>query len=125
MYVNREYGFRFFLPSDWAGYSIRTQILGAYRGNRPEFKFPVITIRDPRWTADTPRQDIPVMVFTRPQWKLVSDGKVTVNSAPVGPAEVGRNKRYVFALPPRYENIDLPGVEEVRLIMRGKPLQAF
>jgi hypothetical protein len=46
-----------------------------------------------------------------------------IGAAPIGPKELGRNSRYVFALPARY-NFSFPtGFEEVEKILEGSPLQ--
>ena len=42
------------------------------------------------------------MVLTLAQCDLVQQGKLTVSAAPIGPEELGRNRKYVFAFPPRY-----------------------
>jgi hypothetical protein len=122
VYVNREYGFRFRLPRGWAGYSIRAERveIGESKGHYESIK-----IRHPRWTEQEPREDIPIWVFTRAQWPSIEDETLIVSAAPFGPLELGRNKRYVFALPPRYSNDEFTGVEEVRKIFTGKPLQGF
>jgi len=86
---------------------------------------PVVTIRNPHWTEQQPWQDIPIMVFTIEQWKLVEDGALIVSAAPIGPGEIGRNCRYVFALPPRYNYADVEGIEEVNVLMRTQPLHAY
>lgn len=59
-------------------------------------------------------------MFTTAQWKLVEQEKLIVTGAPFGPAEMARSKRYVFALPPRW-NYDEPGVDEANQILASKP----
>jgi hypothetical protein len=88
-------------------------------------KGPILTIRHPLWTKDNPREDIPIMVFTLAQWDLVQKEQLIVSAAPFPPTELGRNNRYVFALPPRYDDDELTGYEEVESIMRSSPLHAF
>ena len=51
--------------------------------------------------------------------------KYGVNAAPISPNELGRNRKYVFALPPRANYADLTGVEEVDDILRHGPLHPF
>jgi hypothetical protein len=68
---------------------------------------------------------IPIMVFTLNQWKTLLQGKFLVDAGPIGPAELGHNARYVFALPPRYNDQAREGWQEVELIMVSKPLHAF
>jgi len=132
VYTNKTYGFRFALPAVWKGYSI---IVEGWDGERyskdgdresgPNETGPQIVIRDPRWTRENPREDIPIMIFTRSQWKRVEEERLVVSAAPVGPDDLGRNSRYVFALPPRYNYDDLPGADEVQEIINHHPLHAF
>ncbi|HEX3985085.1 MAG TPA: hypothetical protein VHX13_00645 [Acidobacteriaceae bacterium] len=124
VYVNRQYGFRFTLPADCRGYSIVTdEWMGSAPANNE--RGPLLSIRDPRWTEEQPRQDIPIMIFTGAQWKLLQNGKLTVSAAPYDPGEIGRNRRYVFAIPPRYNFDEDPGYREVMEILKEHPLHAF
>lgn len=127
VYKNRQYGFLFYLPEDWRGYTIvegqwQGLLTDGPQGGDPAFTGPVVTIRDPRWTQEQPRQDIPIMVFTPGEWSMVQNEKLSVSAAPIPPTELGRNDRYVFALPARYNFAFLPGWEEVEKILEGKPL---
>ena len=85
----------------------------------------MISIRHPLWTEDTPRQDIPVMVFTVEQWEALKAEEFHIGAAPIGPSELGSNDAYVFALPARYNFEYLTGYEEVEAILRGSPLEAM
>jgi len=51
---------------------------------------------------------------------------MAVSAAPIGPAELGRNKSYVFALPPRWIGFwaDVKGMDEVQTLMNQNPFQA-
>jgi hypothetical protein len=118
IYVNKAYSFRFALPASWKGYSIVVKEWADGKG-------PLILIRHPLWTEANPRQDIPVMVITLSQWNLIQQGKLSVSAAPIGPDELGRNAKYVFALPPRYNFAYLTGYEEVAEILSHHPLTAF
>jgi len=91
----------------------------------PEDSGPKISIRHPLWTTDSPRQDIPIMIFTFAQWDLIQQEKLAVSAAPIGPSELGRNANYVFALPARYNFAYPLGFEEVEKILESKPLKAF
>jgi hypothetical protein len=130
VYVNKQYGFRFSLPNSWKGYSI---IVGQWSGRRidkqdesaPSETGSLISIRHPLWTEANPRQDIPIMVFSLAQWDLVEHDKLVVNPAPFGPNEIGRNSRYVFAIPPRYEYAFPTGWEEVAEILGHHPLRTY
>jgi hypothetical protein len=128
-YRNTQYGFSFSLPISWEGYYI---IVSEWEGNTPGQQGdvtveqgPIISIRHPKWTSANPRQDIPIMVFTLAQWDSLQQEKFYIGAAPIGPSELGRNTRYIFGLPARY-NFSFPiGFEEVEKILESKPLQAF
>jgi len=128
VYKNNNYGFNFLLPLSWQGYSVITE---SWTGNlvdstsTQEFKGPEILIRNPLWTTKTPYQDIPVMIFTPAQWDLVQQEKLSLGAAPIGPSELGRNAKFIFALPARYNFAFPAGFEEVQKIIDSKPLQAF
>lgn len=129
-YTNKEYGFTFALPQDFEGYSILneewegTDIKNTASKARV-FKGPQITIRDPRWTSQVPRQDIPIMILTVDQWNQLQNGEFSIGAAPVNPSELGQNSKYVFALPARYNYAFPEGYEEVQTILDGSPLAAF
>jgi hypothetical protein len=126
-YRNARYDFCFSLPESWKGYSI---VAGEWQGSAPgakigsETRGPIINIRHPLWTKESPRQDIPIMVFTRKQWGLVQNGDLIVSAAPIGPSELGETSKYVFALPPRYNYAYIAGYEEVDAIVRDGSLHA-
>lgn len=123
VYTNRQYGFRFNLPADWKGYRVLVQRWDGTTQEEPRRKEygPRIVLRDPRWAKAQPRQDIPIMIFTLAQWKQ----DLAVSAAPIGPSELGRNSRYVFALPARYNFAFPDGYQEVEEIMKTKPLHPF
>jgi hypothetical protein len=121
VYKNKKYRFRFSLPRSWKGYAI---IVEQWHGSSDQ-KGPEILIRHPLWTAANPRQDIQVMVFTLAQWDLIDHGELVVSAAPVGPGELGRNAKYVFAVPPRYSAADLVGCDDVTKIMQHNSLHPF
>jgi hypothetical protein len=132
VYVNKQYGFRFYLPKSWEGYSILVEkwegsaVTDEAENKTPQPETgPEIIIRHPLWTDADPRQDIPIMIFTPAQWKLIENDQMNVSAAPIGPSELGHNAKYVFALPPRY-NYALPtGYEEVDRILSGNSLRPF
>lgn len=127
VYVNKKYGFRFVLPESWKGYSILVAQWDGSTLDKPTKSLtgPAITIRHPSWTKTNPYQDIPLMVFTHAQWKYVEEGNLSVSAAPFGPDEIGRNSRYVFALPPRFDYSNWTGTAEVDQLLRNHPLQPF
>lgn len=126
IYENKDYGFKFTLPASWKNYKI---INGTWEGRSAEGEpekletGPVISIRHPLWTAENPRQDIPIMVLTIKQWEALQKGEFHIGAAPVGPTELGRNSKYVFALPARYNYAFPEGFEEVEKILQNKPLE--
>lgn len=129
-YVNEEYGFSVSLPETWKGYSVTMDkwtgnATGDQLGDVAFIDGPVISIHNPKWTAVNSYQDIPIMVFTLEQWNQLSQEKFHIGAAPINPSELGRNSRYVFALPARYNYSFPPGYEEVDAIIRSKPLKTF
>lgn len=132
-YINKTYGFRFSLPESWRRYSISVSQWQGGDGRTyapgevmpPPEKGPLITIGHPRSTETNPRQNIPIMIFTNAQWQMVEEGRLILSAAPVGPNELGRNLKYVFALPARYNYAFPDGWEEVQEIISNRPLHAF
>jgi hypothetical protein len=128
VYENTKYGFSFSLPESWKGYTIVTDewkglALEDPKGEKTVETGPIIYIRHPLWTSENQRQDIPIMVFTITQWDSLQQDKFHIGAAPIGPSELGRNSRYVFALPARYNFAFPTGYEEVETILNSKPLQ--
>lgn len=126
-YKNDEYGFNFALPEGWMNYTIQNDVWKgtSLTGVNKEIAGPIIYIRHPEWTKDSPRQDIPVMIFTVEQWKKLQNSEFSVGAAPIGPRMLGENSAYVFALPARYNYEFLKGYEEVEKILENNPLEAF
>jgi hypothetical protein len=126
-YKNKQYDFCFSLPASWKGYSVVADQWEGFNQNGPQGyqvveHGPLISIRHPLWTRENPRQDIPIMVFTRAQWTSLQKDDFHIGAAPIGPSQLGENDKYVFALPARYNFGDLTGAEEVQQILQGKPL---
>lgn len=108
VYNNDEYGFEITLLGSWEGYSILTE---SWNGTTLDEKAtqhqgPKIIIRNPKWSVSQAWQDIPIMVFTKQEWKLIEAKNLNVSAAPVGPSKLGENQKYVFALPPRWVGYD-------------------
>ena len=125
VYDNIKYGFRFSLPQSWKGYTIvksEWDGMDSQTGKTIDLGS-IISIRHPLWTAQNPRQDIPIMIFTLAQWNALQQGKFHIGAAPIGPSELGRNSKYVFALPARYNYAFPTGYQEVETILKGKPLK--
>ncbi|HWQ79177.1 MAG TPA: stalk domain-containing protein [Anaerovoracaceae bacterium] len=128
VYSNTQYGFNFTLPKSWENYSILTDQWEGYLITGEESDIAaeagvMIKIRHPQWTSQTPRQDIPIMIFTPAQWDKVQKEELSVSAAPIPPSELGRNSEYVFALPARYNYAFPEGFEEVESILADNPLQ--
>lgn len=129
VYNNTTYGFTFELPESWKGYSIVTDRWEGRAitdsGQAVVETGPQLSIRHPLWSSKQKRQDIPIMIFTSKQWKDLQDEKFTVSAAPIGPRLLGRNDKYFFALPPRYNFTFLKGYEEVGDILNSNPLNTL
>lgn len=126
VYENTQYGFRFTLPDSWKGYTIVTDKweglpVGDAQGDKVSGA--ELSIRHPEWTAEQPRQDIPILVFTIDQWNELQQDKFHIGAAPIGPSELTRNDKYVFALPARYNFAYPVGYQEVEDILKSNPIQ--
>jgi hypothetical protein len=104
VYTNSEYGFKINFPDSWKGYSIGNKSWQGWEVNTGEQKYSgiEIVIKNPKTTPQQAWQDIPIMVFTKDVWGLVDGQSVSVSAAPIPPAEIGENLKYVFATPPRW-----------------------
>ncbi|MFD0697675.1 S-layer homology domain-containing protein [Paenibacillus sp. GCM10027628] len=127
VYGNTQYGFRFTLPDSWKGFTIVTDkweglSLGDSQSEKVMESGPMISIRNPTWTSEQPRQDIPLLIFTVAQWNELQQGKFHIGAAPIGPSELIRNANYVFALPARYNFAFPTGYQEVEDILNSKPI---
>jgi hypothetical protein len=120
-YHNAQYGFTFFLPASWRGYSTLTQQWDNERYMPATDKTIVvghgtmITLRHPQWTASKPYQDISIFVFTRTQWDDLNHGKLWPSLSAGGVMdELWHNDGYVFGISSRYNWVDdLIGLREV------------
>ncbi len=128
LYRNDRYGFIFALPETWRSFSIVPGKWQGYvpgsQGNISVETGPIVSIRHPKWTTQHQRQDIPIMIFTIAQWNSLQKDEFHIGAAPIGPKELGRNNKYVFALPARYNFAFPEGFEEVEKILENNPLQA-
>jgi len=125
VYKNTQYGFCLRLPEDWKGYKTAAETWsGTVLDTQKKESGPQLLIRNPKWTKDDPWQDIPIMIFTPSQWKLAEADNLAVSAAPIGPSELGRNKSYVFALPPRWIGFtDAEGQDELQKLMNQNPFE--
>ena len=122
-YRNTEYGFTFTLPKSWQGYTTITDKWNGFTDADSPVSGPLLLIRHPDWTAEKPRQDIPIMIFTKELWDSLQEGKLRIGAAPIPPRELGRNSKYVFALPARYNYAFPAGYQEVEAILERAPLK--
>jgi hypothetical protein len=125
-YKSASYGFSLTLPKSWKGYRVswsewEGSVLRDDGSVAREFRGPKLRIRHPEWNEEHPREDLPIMIFTIAQW----NEDPVVSAAPIGPAELGRNRRYVFALPPRWDYDFAEGWEEAQKILTPDSLHTF
>jgi hypothetical protein len=120
---NPQYGFTFFLPADWKGYSSLIQqwnaelystdyqrVIGTEHG-------PIIVLRNPQWNAAEPYQDIPIIVFTRIQWDAVKPQRLFVGAGGSND-EISHNAKYVFGINSRHNWGELKGWEDTGRIVQ-------
>lgn len=130
-YYSAEYDFHFELPASWKGYTLHKDKWTSWDYNEHLDKEvvvghgPIIILRHPAWTKEKPRQDIPILVFTRREWKLrIDEGAFAGGFA----EEISHNSQYVFAIHNRFNwSDDIVGWEEARKIvdrnMTKRPLR--
>ncbi len=127
VYKNIPYGFNFSLPQSWKNYTIITDQWEGFppggQGAEAAASGPMISIRHPLWTEHNQRQDIPILLFALDQWNSLQQEKFHIGVAPMGPSELSRNNKYVFALPARYNYAFPTGFEEVENIIADNSLQ--
>lgn len=125
-YKNDQYGFTFSLPDSWKGYSVvENTWKGTPLNSKTAQSGPKLLIRNPKWTAGAPYEDLPILIFTIAQWNSYLAENFTVSAAPIMASEMARNDTYVFALPPRWDFDYSLGVEEAQSIIAGKPIKTF
>ncbi|MEI6345791.1 MAG: hypothetical protein WCO79_00960 [bacterium] len=126
VYKNTDYGFTFSLPANWVGYSIvATTWKGFPLKETAAPSGPKLLIRNPKWTAAAPYEDLPILVFTTAEWKAYLAEDFSVSAAPIPASELAHNNTYVFALPPRWNFDASIGYEEAVNIIAKNPLHAF
>jgi len=126
VYKNTDYGFNFSLPANWQGYSIiKDTWKGSMLTNTPVQSGPKLLIRNPKWTAALPYEDLPILIFTIPQWNAYIAESFSISAAPLNAKELSRNNIYVFALPPRWDFDYSLDFEQAQDVIAGNPLKAF
>ncbi len=124
-YKNIAYGLRVTLPVSWRGYTVKDDTWLVTADSKTIASGVMVRIQHPASTTKKPRQDIPIMVLTVQQWEKSMKDEWSFGAAPIGPSELARNEKYVFALPARY-NYSFPlGFEEVQGIIDSKAITAF
>jgi hypothetical protein len=107
LYHNTQYKFTFSLPTNWHGYSVLVQQWNGQTYLPDTDKEveadhgPVIVLRNPQWKPDDPCQDIPILVFTRRQWRAQHEGQFSIYAGGVE-YEISHNAKYVVAIWSRF-----------------------
>ncbi|MBX4198621.1 hypothetical protein KW782_04845 [Candidatus Parcubacteria bacterium] len=117
IYKNVEYGFEIDFPDSWKGFSV---VKNSWEGQKidstitqEKYTGPLLVFENPQTNSEHAWQNIPIMVFTADIWKLIIEEKIAVSAAPIAPAKIGENSKYVFATPPRwYGFTDAEGWQE-------------
>ena len=111
LYHNAQYGFTFFLPASWQGYSVLVQRWEGttYLATMDKVVVtehgPLIVLRHPRWKNSDRYQDVPILVFSRSQWEADRQGRFSIGAGGYD-AEIGHNPEYVFAVSSRFNADD-------------------
>jgi hypothetical protein len=122
-YDNKQYGFTFFLPATWKGYSVLIQEWNAelrsadYQTAIGRERGPIIVLRHPQWNAGELYQDIPILVFTRRQWDLAIPQRLFVGAGGTE-YEISYSTNYVFGINSRHNWGELNGWEETGTIVQ-------
>lgn len=130
VYRNELFGFSIALPESWKGYTINQikedlyDVTGKTKTNNGVVdSFQLVEIHHPLETANNPREDMPIMIFTPSQWDHVQKEEWSAGAAPIPPSILGQNSKYILALPARYNYDFKTGWEEVDQLV--KTLKAF
>ncbi len=108
VYEHPQFGLTFSLPAGWRGFSILTQhwegktYLAEADASTVTARGPLLILRHPQWKADDRYQDLPIMVFTRPQFDALHEGKFTIGAGGVE-MEISHNTRFAFAISSRLQ----------------------
>jgi hypothetical protein len=102
-YENNEYGFKITIPDSWKGYSVvESSWDGWLIDTDTHYNGVTLILENPKLVSENNFRGIPIMIITPDIWKLISEEKIAVSAAPIGPAKIGQNEKYIFATPPRY-----------------------
>lgn len=108
-YHNPQYDLTFLLPATWQGYSVQVEkwdVLPPDGTGVATRSGPIIVIRHPHSTLESPHQDIPIMVFTCSEWDGVSRQTYFPYSCGLID-ELWHTPKYVFGLWTRYQDWDI------------------
>jgi hypothetical protein len=116
-YQNAQYGFTFFLPASWQGYSVLSQQWEGQHYSPAVDEVvvsehgPTLILRHPQWKESSPYQDIPILVFTRHQWEADKEGNFSIGAGGTE-FEIGHNDEYVFGIHSRFNWVELKGCKD-------------
>ena len=123
-YHNAQDDFTFYLPASWKGYSVAAKqwegetYLPKKNKDVVLAHGPIIVLRNPQWKTNNLYQDIPVYIFTRPQWDDIHLGKYDAAGAGGVIYELWHNDKYVFGIHSRYNADDsVNGWKETQVIV--------
>lgn len=124
-YKNDEFGFKLVFPETWRNFSVLKQEWNGQEINGDKkYSGVLVLIKNPKTTQQQAYQDIPIMIFTKDIWAKVDgpNATIAVSAAPIGPAKIGENSKYVFATPPRWYGFDdaIGWQEAVEIIKKFK-----
>ena len=127
-YTNNEYGFNISFPNSWKGYSVeKSSWTGRLIDGDTQYTGVQLIFKNQTLASEKNFGGIPIMVITPDVWKLISEEKVAVSAAPIGPAKIGENQKYVFATPPRWYGFadDLSPAETSEILEIVKTFKAL
>jgi hypothetical protein len=105
-YKNAEYEFSMIFPATWKNFIVQKNTWKGWlvdsQSEHPDYTGVKLLFINPQTTDTQVYQDIPVLIFTKEQWGLISQEKLSVSAAPIGPAKIGETNDYIFATPPRW-----------------------
>jgi len=102
IYTNNNYGFSITFPASFDYSVAQSSWDGLVIDTKKHYKGETLIFRNEKLAAERQFQGIPIMIITPDVWKQISEEKVAVSAAPIGPEKIGENAKYVFATPPRW-----------------------
>ena len=128
VYLNNNFGFSITFSGQWKDYIVvQSSWEGRVIDTNKSYKGETLIFKNTKLATEKQFQGIPIMIITPDVWKLISEEKVAVSAAPIGPAKLGENSKYVFATPPRWygfaDSLDQTQISEIMDIV--KTFKAF